>query len=130
MAHPPQPRFAIRVFVAARAPESDERLELVVLRFEFVVERLEFVVLRLFVSVETESEREMRLVFVFPSDFESILMFVSSVVRRENTVSKILEKAPCKLERSGAESNCIVQSFLSMILMYCFQSSVQVVLVF
>jgi hypothetical protein len=73
--------------VAARAPESTERSDLVVLRFVFVT-------LRFVVSVDTESERDRRLVFVFQSDFERIFIFVSSVVRRSNIVLKILEKAP------------------------------------
>jgi hypothetical protein len=84
----------IRVLAAARAPESAERSE--------------FVVVRLELSVEKEPEREIRLVLVFPSDFERILIFVSSVVRRSNIVLKILEKAPCILERRGAELNSVL----------------------
>ena len=115
--------------VAARAPERDDTLELVVVRFEFVVSRFA-------VSVDTDPERDRRLVFVFQRDFERILMFVSSVVRRSKMVLKILEKAPCILERSGAESNCIFPGlllsvfpdFISRVFIYCFQSSIQEVL--
>ncbi len=100
--------------VAARAPERVLRFEFVVLRFELVVARFELVVLRFVVRVDTESERDRRLVFVFQSDFERILMFVSSVVRRSKIVLNILEKAPCILARSGAESNCIDPGLFSV----------------
>ena len=91
--------------VAAIAPER-------VFTFELVVARFELVVLRFVVSVDTESERDRRLVLVFQRDFERILMFVSSVVRRSKIVLNILEKAPCILARRGAESNCTIPTLL------------------
>ena len=74
-------------------------------------------------SVDRDPERDTILVFVFPRDFERILILVSSVVRRSKMVLKILENAPCILARRGAELNSITDDFPSIVFIYCFQSS-------
>jgi hypothetical protein len=107
--------------VVARAPERLVRLEFVVLRepdkattFMLVTTRPEFVLTRLLLSL-------LRL-------FERVVILASSIERRSNIVEKILENAPCRLARSGAESNSIVPWFPLIILIDFFQSFIHAVL--